>query len=229
MSKTRVGEKFNSLTIIGPGEPYITPKGVSCARWDCLCDCGNVITVRYAALTSGNTKSCGCIKKGLSKPGNIKHGYREHKMWGVYYAMIRRCTDSRDSNYDSYGGRGITVCERWSCDPKIGFPNFLEDMGDRPEGFNLDRINPDEGYYPENCRWVDKSTSSYNTRKKSSNTSGRTGVKWNKKLNKWIAAIDVGGQYIHLGCYYLFDEAVKAREQAELLYFNELKAEARIV
>ena len=229
MVKSRVGERFNKLTITGVAEPYITPKGISCARWECICDCGEVISVRFSALTSGNTKSCGCIRRGSSKPGNIVHGYRDHPLWPVYYSMIRRCVDPKDSSYPKYGGRGITVCDRKKNNKKEGFPNFLEDMGERPDRFNLDRIDPEQGYCPENCRWVDKSVSSFNTRKKSTNTSGRTGVKWNKKLNKWIAATDVDGQYIHLGCFMSFETAVKVREEAELRYYGELKSEARNV
>lgn len=227
MENSRIGSRFSRLTIVDVGEPYITPKGVSCKRWKCLCDCGNFVLARYSALTSGNTKSCGCIRKGMIKPWMIKHGFRYHPIWPVYYAMIRRCVAEKDSNYTNYGGRGIKVCDRWASDFKEGFINFLEDMGERPEGFNLDRIDPCGDYTPENCRWVDKSVSSYNTRKKSTNTSGRTGVKWNEKLGKWISCIDVCGSYKHLGCFTSLDDAVKAREAAEILYFGELKSEAR--
>jgi hypothetical protein len=141
--------------------------------------------------------------------------------------MIGRCYNEKESGYESYGGRGIDVCERWKQKGGEGFMNFLLDMGDPPTGFVIDRVDPDSGYSPQNCRWVDRSVSSYNTRKAENNTSGRTGVYWFARVSKWVAAIHVQDKQIHLGYFKRFEDAVKAREEAELKYFGELKSEAR--
>jgi hypothetical protein len=111
--------------------------------WLCRCDCGNELEVRDTRLTGGNRRSCGC-----------QASYRTHGMTGTrthktYETMMSRCYVETDSSYDSYGGRGITICERWH-----KFENFLADMGERPQDRTLDRIKNDEGYSKENCRWA---------------------------------------------------------------------------
>lgn len=85
---------------------------------------------------------------------------REHRTW---VSMKERCNNPKHPAFQHYGGRGVKVCERWDCGID-GFYNFLEDMGPRPDGYSLDRINSEEGYYPENCRWADNITQQNNKR-----------------------------------------------------------------
>ena len=114
-------------------------------RWRCVCDCGNEKVVRTDALKSGHTKSCGCRQY----PGT--HGKRYSPEYGVWHSMIQRCTNPNDKSYHNYGGRGISVCERW-----LKFANFYADMGDRPtKDHTLERIENDVGIYePINCCWA---------------------------------------------------------------------------
>jgi len=132
--------------------------------WHCKCDCGKETVVRGDNLKSGLTNSCGCER------GNFKHGYRRNrersKIYVVWNHMIQRCTNPKNLAYKNYGKREITVCDRWNCKKGGSFENFLEDMGICPSGLTLDRINNDDGYYKENCRWV---TSKINNRNKRSN------------------------------------------------------------
>lgn len=122
--------------------------------WECLCCCGNTINVSTHALIGGNTKSCGCYKIDTIK----HHGLCKTRVYRIWSGMWERCTNKYLPNYDRYGGRGITVCDRWK-----SFENFFEDMGHPPDGFSIDRINNDDGYYKENCRWATRKQQLRNT------------------------------------------------------------------
>jgi len=113
--------------------------------WLCQCDCGKHWIVRTDHLRSGKTRSCGCL---YSERNNYKKSRtKEYRAWRN---MIQRCTNPQHRDYKDYGGRGITVCERWLRE----FDMFMEDMGTAPsKELSLDRINNDLGYSPENCKW----------------------------------------------------------------------------
>lgn len=127
--------------------------------WRCLCDCGRETTVIGDKLRSGKTKSCGClateIRESLARKADEERRDYTRKSWT---AMKNRCTNPKALNYSRYGGRGITVCDRWLFgeDGKTGWICFFEDMGPKPTGYSIDRIDGTKGYYPENCRWASK-------------------------------------------------------------------------
>lgn len=135
--------RYGRLMVIG--QLARSSKGHS--TWICNCACGSVlIVVRGDQLTTGKTRSCGCARRsslGLSNSPT-------YKTWA---AMRRRCNDVNHPRYEDYGGRGITVCERWN-DRRKGFAAFVEDMGLRPNGLTLDRIDVEKGYEKSNCRWA---------------------------------------------------------------------------
>jgi hypothetical protein len=145
----------------------------------------------------------------------------KHELYQVWSAIKSRCNDSGNKDYNKYGGRGITVCERWL--GKHGFNNFRADMGNRPTKTNsIDRINNDGNYEPNNCRWGTKSQQSRNRGLSRKNKSGVTGV-WKAKRakrNKWVAAIYVNGKTKRLGYFDYKNDAVKARKEAELIYWS---------
>lgn len=127
--------------------------------------------------------------------------------------MKERC---RTSN-KYYGGRGIRVCDRWI----NNYPNFLEDMGERPKGHTIDRVDVDGNYTPENCRWADRYTQTRNSRTQQNNTSGKRGVTFNKRINKWRAYLYQYGECIHLGYFNRVEDAITARIQAENIYWGQ--------
>ena len=112
------------------------------AYWGCVCDCGKRISVRGLSLRSGHTKSCGCIR-GTHRLSNTRTYYS-------WVEMRRRCLNKTHYMFPRYGARGISVCKRW----ENSFDNFLTDMGIRPEGTSLDRVDNKKGYSKKNCRWA---------------------------------------------------------------------------
>jgi len=159
-----IGKKFGRLTVLrfaGKGKP-------GKLFYECLCDCGNIKTIRKDHLTGGRTKSCGCLRnEQCSKTGklNEQHGHSHSKnrcnspTYYTWVAMKARCSNPNNIGYADYGGRGITVCKRWQ-----RFKNFLADMGERPAGTSIDRIDSDKGYFPGNCRWATKKQQRRNQR-----------------------------------------------------------------
>lgn len=144
------GQKFHGLRVVRPA-------GIG--RWQqrlwlCVCDCGNETVTTCGMLRNGNTKSCGCLKRG-------PHGKSNTRVHNCWTSMLQRCNNPRNPAYKWYGARGIQVCERWH-----SFENFYADMGDQPEGLSIDRINNDGNYEPTNCRWATTSEQLSNRRKR---------------------------------------------------------------
>lgn len=124
--------------------------------------------------------------------------------------MIQRCTNPNNEAYPRYGGRGLKICPEW-----YNFKNFLEDMGECPASKTLERIDNNEGYYPDNCRWATYQEQSYNKRGYKNNKSGFRGVAWCKRQEQWTAYINVRRRRIFLGYFDFVEDAAMAREKAE--------------
>ena len=144
-----IGQVFGRLKVIGDEKPA-NQQSVS----TCVCVCGNVKSIPNSCLRRGQTKSCGCLQRQRASESNRTHGFASKRIgespeYKVWMAMRKRCLNPNASNYARYGGRGITICERWGV-----FLNFLADMGPRPEGYTIDRKNNDGNYEPGNCRWA---------------------------------------------------------------------------
>lgn len=123
-------------------------------RYECICECGRIQIITRYCLRIGRSKSCkSCSHK--------KHGYHNTETYSIWQSMIQRTTNSNNRAWKYYGGRGISVCSRW-----LKFDLFLQDMGVRPEGLELDRIDTNGDYTKANCRWVTHSQNMKNRRKR---------------------------------------------------------------
>lgn len=156
--KSKIGKTFGRLLVIG----YFNATDETRGKWICLCECGNETLVNGGGLTSGQTKSCGCLAIELKGTSNLHHGMSKSTEYNIWSGMKARCYNHNEVCYYRYGGRGITVCERWL----NSFENFFDDMGCRPsKKHSLDRIDNDKGYCKENCKWSTAREQANNTRR----------------------------------------------------------------
>ena len=159
-----IGQIFGRWTVLEKADDVIVGKKRKIKRsaYVCLCECGTKTTVIALNLTSKISKSCGCLKSERISKSKFKHGRNQKDpTYLSWSAMRRRCLGQKTLRFKDYGGRGIKIDERWN-----EFENFLNDMGERPLGMTLDRIDVNGNYEKANCRWADAKTQRNNQRKK---------------------------------------------------------------
>lgn len=158
------GQKFGRLTVIKRAKNRTRPSGGTVVRWACQCDCGRIVVVDSYALRSGHTQSCGCRKIDILLTHSKKHGLSGSFGYRTWDTMIQRCTNPNHKHFLSYGGRGITVCDKW----RNSFQSFFDDISKLPHfgeyGYTLDRINVNGNYEPDNVRWATKKEQQNNMR-----------------------------------------------------------------
>lgn len=158
------GYRYSYLEIIGPS---LERDNHGRVKWLAKCTCGRVKPMDIRDLLKSEKKgrpiSCGCMKRKLIAQANTTHGMTSHSAYGVWHSMVQRCTEPSHPAWKNYGGRGITVCDRWL----HSFKNFWDDMGPTYEpdfALDLDRGDNNAGYSPENCRWVTRTVNCRNKR-----------------------------------------------------------------
>ena len=165
--------------------------------------CGKEFETQVSSIHRGSTKSCGCLV-------GEKHGLTTNKFYHIWKGILRRCNNPKNKDYKNYGGRGIVVCEDWQ--DVRNFIAWCEVTHPNIEGYSIDRIDNDNGYSPENCRWANRLVQATNQRIKYTNTTGVSGVVWDVNRGKWRAQISVNYTNKNLGRYLTLEEAVLARD-----------------
>lgn len=203
-----VGKQFNYLKVI----EFVGMNKHKKKLYKCLCTkCGNEKIMVGSAVKNGYSKSCGCLNREVTKKKNYKHGMSKTLIYNKWKGMKARCYNENYEHYHAYGGRGIKMCDEWKND----FMSFYNDMGDIPfEGAELDRIDTNGDYEPNNCRWVSHKENS-NNRRQYKNKTGYTGVTYKKRIDKYQAQIYKDKKFIYLGVFDTAEEAHNAYQTAK--------------
>lgn len=140
-----IGKRFGRLVV--KAFSHTNKNRASC--WYVKCDCGKIKVIRGVTMMTGKAMSCGCLQKENMSKRTYKHGMTESATYHCWEAMKDRCLNPKNPAYKNYGGRGIKICERW-----MSFENFLADIGEKPKGKSLDRMDNNGNYELSNCRWA---------------------------------------------------------------------------
>lgn len=204
------GKQFGRLTVL---ERDLSSKRTA---WKCICECGNIKTIQKDHLLSGATLSCGCFQKEMASKANRTHGKSRTPLYNRWKAIQQRCKNPNDRAYSRYGGRGVTVCKEW-CEYEL-FEKWSIENGYKP-GLELDRIDNDNGYHPDNCRWTTARINNQNRR----NTSLIDGT----PLQPFAEAHGMTYERVHYIYHRLKKSGQEITEQTVIAYANQLPHSSR--
>lgn len=203
--KDLTGKQFGAVTVLRRAGS--TKQGQ--AKWLYRCICGKEKVAAGGDIRNGRITSCGC--RASRKKGALA---TEHPLYSTWKNMKCRCFNPKTPEYKNYGGRGVTVCERW-----LDFWTFAADMGPKPgKKYSLDRINNDGDYCPENCKWSTYTEQSRNKGVRADSISGEKGI--SKRGNSFRVTIGTDGELKLVGTFHDIASARAARKEAERIYWG---------
>lgn len=214
--KDLTAQTFGRLTVVKEVEPHFYPSGKARTQYECLCECGKVVIVRSNDLVNKTTTSCGCYRKELMSKTKTTHGFtktnkKTHPLYSIWATIKQRCTNENNKSYKDYGERGVSICNEWVNSPDV-FISYILDLGwdiKNHKSQEIDRIDNNGNYEPNNIRLVDRATNCLNTRIQNNNKSGFVGV--SKRNDKWRVNITINKKQIYLGIYSDIKDTIVSR------------------
>lgn len=228
MVKTKedlTGKTFGRWLVLYQSEDYIDKNGNHHAMWHCRCSCENATEkdVDQTRLKNGTCQSCGCIHREMMKEKHSRHNMTDSRLYRVWKGMKARCYIKSHIHYNIYGAKGITVCDEWKNDFRAFYDWAIQNGYDENAGRNecmLERKDVNGNYSPENCCWANATVQCINQNLRRDNKTGIKGVNWDKTSNRWQAQLQINKKKVLNKYFVNFDDAVKARHEAELKYFG---------
>lgn len=215
MTSANPGDRFGRLVVVEQADDYVTPSGKKYPRYLCQCDCGKTKLIDKNNLLKGKTLSCGCLQKERASAARKTHGDTDSRLYNVWSAIKRRCYNKDVPEYQRYGARGIYMCDEWR-ESYNAFREWALSAGydyNAPHGMcTIDRINNEDGYHPDNCRWVSQEVQMNNVgynHHETYNGETHTIAEWEKLLN-----IKRGKIFNRMRYGWSFEEAILAPSDA---------------
>ena len=220
------GQTFGRWLVLGQAEDYIDKNGNHYAMWHCQCSCENKTEkdVDQRNLKSGASQSCGCLHREMMSENFSTHKMTDNRLYYIWKGMKARCYIESHNHYETYGAKGIIVCDEWKNDFQTFYDWAIQNGYDEDALRNectLERKDVNGNYSPENCCWANATVQCINQNLRKDNKTGVKGVNWDKKRNKWQAQLQINKKKVLNEHFDNFDDAVKARREAELKYFSK--------
>ena len=192
-----MNKTYGKLTTISP-PIFVVRYGKRSTGYLCKCSCGNKLGVSKDHLRSGRVKSCGCLRSKLAGDKLRTHGLSNKSSYTTWTSMKARCYNKNTEAYKYYGGRGITICGHWL----ESFENFYNDMGDKPKGKSIDRVDNNKGYSASNCKWSTPEEQNQNKRGWSKETTSRyKGVSYRGDRGHYRGIITFNNKLFYVGSF----------------------------
>lgn len=227
------GSVFGRWFVLRQAEDHIDKDGNHHAMWHCRCSCKNATEkdVLQKNLKNGKSQSCGCLHKEMMSEKFSIHKMTGSRLYHIWNGMKARCYIKSHNRYEHYGAKGIIVCDEWKNDFQAFYDWAIQSGYDENALRNectLERKDVNGNYSPENCCWANATIQCINQNLRKDNITGIRGVNWDKQSNRWQAQLQINKEKVLNEYFDHFDDAVKARLEAEVKYYGEFASQQHL-